>query len=76
MFELAFAQLALMETAIHKSFNCPDYAEQHPFHRFMSNDVGEINCFLMRVILRNFISVFTGAESRATLKSIAQNTDF
>ena len=45
-------------------------------YRFISNDVEEISCFLMRVTLRNFISLFTGEECKVTLKIIAQNKEF
>ena len=32
------------------------------------NSIGEINCFLRRVVLENGYSLLTGAESRVTLK--------
>ena len=43
------------------------------FHRL--NSIGEINCFLRRMVLRNDNSLLTGAESRVTLivKSNFQN---
>ena len=31
------------------------------------NSIGEINCFLRRVVLQNGISLLTGAKSRVTL---------
>ena len=31
------------------------------------NNIGEINCFLRRVVLQNGNSLLTGAESRVTL---------
>ena len=48
---------------IHTDFDCQTTKNDRP------NDVREMYCFLARVILRNRISLFTGVESRVTVRA-------
>ena len=40
------------------------------------NSIGEINCFLRRMVLQNGNSLLTGAESRVTLSDDQLESDF